>query len=267
MLCQRLALKAAASCARLARLREEESALRDAEHLAPAGARPSPAGRLHRLFRLFGGRPPRLDAETLALAADLLELRTAAPTLQGLADALREIATNAGSLLAAAAGAGRAAMVVLSEAAPVEAEILSLWLADLMLAQKLGWERPIPLLATVIAQPALRGRDGRRPRPTDPDWADAVAAAYALAAPEAHGMAADLSRRAARLLAVAPKLRAKGADRVVALLLADDCVSPARAAKVARVSDRAARRLFDRLIAQNAVRELSGRPSFRLYGL
>jgi len=62
-------------------------------------------------------------------------------------------------------------------------------------------------------------------------------------------------------------LRAKGAERVVALLLADDCVSPARAAKVARLSDRAARRLFDRLTDLGAVRELSGRPNFRLYGL
>jgi predicted ArsR family transcriptional regulator len=62
-------------------------------------------------------------------------------------------------------------------------------------------------------------------------------------------------------------LRAKGAGRVVELLLDDDAVSPARAAKLARLSDRAARRLFDRLIALGAARELSGRPNFRLYGL
>ena len=225
-----------------------------------------PAGRLHRLFRLCATRLLRFDAETLDLAAELLDLRTAAPTLAGLAQALQEILTGAGSPLAAAAGASRAAMVVLAEATPVEAEILALWLADPMLAQKLGWERPVPLLATVIAQPALR-RNGRRPRPGDSDWADALAAAYALAAPEAHGLAGELSRRADKLLAVAPKLRAKGAVRVVELLLADNCVAPTRAAKAARLSDRAARRLFDRLIAQGAVRELAGRPSFRLYGL
>jgi hypothetical protein len=80
-------------------------------------------------------------------------------------------------------------------------------------------------------------------------------------------LAVDLSKRAEKLLAVAPKLRAKGASRVVALLLADDCVMPARAAKVARLSERASRRLFDRLMAHGAVRELSGRPNFRLYGL
>ena len=38
---QRLALKAAATCARLARLREDEAALRDAEHLAAAASTPA----------------------------------------------------------------------------------------------------------------------------------------------------------------------------------------------------------------------------------
>jgi Protein of unknown function (DUF1403) len=108
------------------------------------------------LFRLCATRPLRLDAETLALAAELLDLRTAAPTLAGLAQALQEILTGAGSPLAAAARASRAAMVVLAEAAPVEAEILSLWLADLALAQTLSWRAPIPLLAVSIGQPALR---------------------------------------------------------------------------------------------------------------
>jgi hypothetical protein len=263
---QRLALKAAATCVRLARLREDEAALRDGEHLASLGASPSPAGRPHRLFRLCASRALRLDAETLGLGAELLDLRTAEVTLAGLAAALQEILTRAGSPLGVAAGASRAAMVVLAEAAPVEAEIFALWLADLALAQKLSWRAPIPLLAVSIGQPALR-RAGRRPRPSDADWGDALAGAYALAAPEAYGLAGDLARRAEKLLAVVPKLRAKGAARVVELLLADDAVAPARAAKVARLSDRAARRLFDRVTDLGAVRELSGRANFRLYGL
>ena len=47
---------------------------------------------------------------------------------------------------------------------------------------------------------------------------------------------------------VAPKLRAKRASRVVELLLSEDCVAPSRAAKCSGLSDRAARRLFDRLV-------------------
>jgi len=75
-------------------------------------------------------------------------------------------------------------MVVLAEAAPVEAEMLSLWLADLTLAQRLSWRAPIPLLAVSIGQSALR-RDRRRPRPSDADWVDALTEAYAHAAAEA----------------------------------------------------------------------------------
>jgi Fic family protein len=88
-----------------------------------------------------------------------------------------------------------------------------------------------------------------------------------MAAREALALAGELSRRSHTLLAVQSKLRAKGAGRVIELLLDDDAVSPARAAKLARLSDRAARRLFDRLIELGVVRELSGRPNFRLYGL
>jgi hypothetical protein len=50
-------------------------------------------------------------------------------------------------------------------------------------------------------------------------------------------------------------------------LLTEDCVSPAEAAHRAPMTDRAARRLFDRLVMLGAERELSGRPTFRLYGL
>jgi Protein of unknown function (DUF1403) len=80
-------------------------------------------------------------------------------------------------------------------------------------------------------------------------------------------LAADLSRRAETLIAVAPKLRSKAAAKIVDLLLAEDCVSPAEAARYAPMTDRAARRLFDRLVTSSAARELSGRPTFRLYGL
>ena len=75
------------------------------------------------------------------------------------------------------------------------------------------------------------------------------------------------SRRSNTLIAVAPKLRSKPAQKIVDLLLAQDCVSPAEAARHAPMTGRAARRLFDRLVVLGAAREFSGRPTFRLYGL
>jgi Protein of unknown function (DUF1403) len=126
----------------------------------------------------------------------------------------------------------------------------------------------MPLIATKILDPGLRSDGGgRRSRPGEPGWENAAAAAIALAAAAALDLAADLARRAETLLAVAPKLRAKPAEKIVDLILADDCVAPAEAARAAPMTDRAARRLFDRLVTLGAARELSGRPAFRLYGL
>ncbi len=267
---QRLALRAATACAALARHREDSAALRDAEHLSPnagGNAPTSPAGRVHRLWRLFALRPMRLDAPSLRTAADLLELPEGA-NFEAFAGALRDLATDAEQPLAAAAGASAAAEKQFATAPRIAAEIFALWLSDLALARRLDWDAPVPLLATAIAHPSSRrGPSGKRPRPADPEWDDAAAGAYATAAQEAYVLAGELSRRTEKLLAVQSKLRAKGAGRVVELLLGDDAISPARAAKLARLSDRAARRLFDRLIELGAARELSGRPNFRLYGL
>ena len=64
---------------------------------------------------------------------------------------------------------------------------------------------------------------------------------------------------------VAPKLRTKNAAHTIQVLLREDAITPALAR--GRLSDRAARRLFDRLVTLGGVRELSGRPTFRVYGL
>jgi hypothetical protein len=122
----------------------------------------------------------------------------------------------------------------------------------------------VPLIAIKILDPALRPPDGSpRPRPGDRAWPSAAAGAIALAAASALDLAADLSRRSETLIAVAPKLRSKAAAKIVDFLLAEDCLAPAEAARQAPMTDRAARRLF----ALGAVRELTGRSAFRLYGL
>ncbi len=266
---QRLALRAATACARTARLREDAGALRDAEHLAPGGelAHTSPAGRIHRLWRLFASRAIRLDPPTLRMAAELLGLPQKID-IESLPRDLDDLRRQNRNPLAAAAQAASLVAEAMTDVHRAEAEMLALLVADIVLAQRLSWSAPVPLIATKVLDASLRrGSDDKRPRAGDSDWREAAARAYALAAQDAYGLAGELSRRSEKLLSVAPKLRAKSAGRVVDLLLADDAVSPARAAKAAGLSDRASRRLFDRLVELGAVRELSGRPSFRLYGL
>jgi hypothetical protein len=258
---QRLALRAAESCATLCRLREGAAALRDAEHLA-GGAETSPAGRLHRLFRLYASQPARLDTATLAR----IELPGLPEIDAADAKGLQACVAGAPDPLIAAARAGGMAMKLCGHS--IDAEIFALVVADLALANRLDWARPVPLLAVAILHPSLRrGAGGKRPRPTDDDWPAAVVGSYGLAVIEAHALAADLAWRAQKLFSVAPMLRAKGARRVVDMLLDDDGVTPAAAAARAGLSDRAARRLFDRLVALGAARELTGRETFRIYGL
>ena len=82
----------------------------------------------------------------------------------------------------------------------------------------------------------------------------------------------DIHRRAIKLQAIVPKLRAKGSDEALALFLSHDAVSPSgmlspiiKGTSFA-MTDRAALRLCDRLVDLGVVRELTGRATFRLYG-
>jgi len=132
-------------------------------------------------------------------------------------------------------------------------------------AGRLGWAA-VPLLGAYAAPAAGSGRSS----PTGQQQAQEgsrqrIFASYARAALQAVDLSAELGRRADLLLAVAPKLRAKGSDAVVEKLLADDAVVASQ--DVPGISDRGLRRLFDRLVDLGVVRELSGRASFRIYGL
>jgi hypothetical protein len=173
-----------------------------------------------------------------------------------------------GDPLSAAAKAAAFTFSVFPDAPAAEAEILALWVFDIAIAIRLRWPRPVPLIATKLLDSALRPPGAsRRARPGEPTWPNAAAGAIALAAASALDLAANLSRRAKILIAVAPKLRSKPAQKIVDLLLAQDCLSAAEAARHAPMTGRAARRLFERLVALGAAREFSGRPTFRLYGL
>ena len=236
----RLALTAAEVCVGIMGRRERAGELRDALHLLRPGDHPGPSGEVFQQWSVAVARPvsvaglhkalPGVSAEQIALCLD---------------------ATGGNPVDRAAA----VLEAVLTEAP--RAETAALILTDAVLAQSLGWDHLLPVLALALRSRDLRLRgDGLRL---------ACHRAVVMAASQALPLAADLARRVDRLQAVAPKLRAKGADRAVALFLSRDALAPT--ALVAFMSDRAARRLCDRLVELGAVRELTGRNSFRLYGV
>jgi hypothetical protein len=258
----RLALQSAAASAKMLRLNADEAALRDLRFAV--GDSLGPAATLLSLWSDSAGRPPSLDPARILDAATRLDL---AVDPNGLAASLKACAGESDPV-SGAAKAAALAFAAVPDAPAAPSEILALWVFDLTLALRLRWPRPVPLIAAKILDPTLRSLSaGRRPRPSDPAWPNAAAGAIALAAASALDLAADLARRSNTLIAVAPKLRSKPAQTIVDLLLAQDCLSPAEAARHAPMTGRAARRLFDRLVVLGAVRELSGRPAFRLYGL
>jgi len=86
-------------------------------------------------------------------------------------------------------------------------------------------------------------------------------------------LATTLAARAAALQAVAPKLRSKGSDAAIDLFLTEDAVAPSGMLSphirgtMMPMTDRAARRLCDRLVELGVIKELTGRATFRLYGV
>lgn len=238
LLRNRLALRAAEACVAFSGRPERAGELRDAVHLLQPGDLPGPAGNTYLSWRRVVERS----------VSDKLLWR-ALPTLKP-----GQIATwlDAGR----AAPVNRAVRVleaVLTEAP--RAEVPALVLADAALARALGWDHLVPLLAAGLKRADLRKRGD--------DLRLACHRALVSSMREAVRLAADLARRTAHLKAVAPKLRAKGAGEAVEIFLTQDAVAPA----ALPLPDRAARRLCDRLVDLGAVRELTGRDTFRLYGV
>ena len=238
LLRDRLALSAAAACVAFSGRPEREAELRDAVHLLRPGDLPGPTGETCLAWRRAVERPVSIKA-----------LGRALPAFEP-----GQIATR----LDAGKGAPvtRAAMVleaVLREAP--RAEVAALILAEAALAQTFGWDHLLPLLAAGLKRADLRKHGD--------DLRLACHRALVLSAVDAVRLSVDLARRAAHLKAVAPKLRAKGAGDAVKMFLTRDAVAPS----ALPLPDRAARRLCDRLVDLGAVRELTGRDTFRLYGV
>ena len=238
LLRDRLALRAASASVAFSGRPERAGELRDMVHFLRAGDRPGPAGETCLSWRRATER--KLSVAVLCRA------------LPGLGEG--RIADWLGS--GQGAPVRRAAMVlerVLSEAPHLE--LPGLITADAALAQALGWDHLVPLLAGGLKRAALRQRG------------DALHLschrALVSSAAEAVRLAAELARRTAHLRAVAPRLRARGADQAVEMFLTQDALAPA----ALPLPDRAARRLCDRLVDLGALREMTGRDSFRLYGV
>ena len=236
----RLALAAAEVCAGFAGRREGGRALRDALHLTRPGDHPGPAGAIFGQWSRAVARP--ISVAALGKAMDGVSAERIALCLDAIG---RHPVDRAVGVIEA----------VLTELP--RGETVALILADAVQAKSLGWDHVLPLLTL-----GLKPRDLRL---QGDDLRLACHRAIVAGAGQAVPLAAELARAAARLQAVVPKQRAKAADRAVDLFLTRDALAPA--ALTAFMSDRAARRLCDRLADLGAVRELTGRDTFRLYGV
>lgn len=246
---KRLALSAAAAVSKLEGRPEGPAQLRDALALTRPGDDPGPAGRLLIGWRALGEARALRSADWPARLPGLFDLP---PTpLAGILSDLGARFVGRTLPLHFAAGAARTVLAL----GPAHRG-LALWLADALLARALGWDRPVPLLAAQLPRAAFRLEGAA--------WLSACAAAWGRGAVAALDLHADLARRAEALRAANLRRPGKDTAAIIAALLTEDAL-PAQAG--ARASDRAARRLFDRLTSLGLVRELTGRATFRLYGL
>lgn len=258
---QRLALAAAAMTARQIGRTEDEATLRDAVQLTRPGDDAGPGGRLFLGWRHLATQPAGevLKQKSLKVVLEAFGYAYDADRVAALADDIRQTGQASGmadSLTGAFALAQRHDLGV----------AIGAFIADALLAQRLGWDRAVPLLGAEnlpYRRTASQGRvmGGKQ----DEMGRTRLLVAQTHAALRAIDLSASLTQPAQRLIAIAPRLRAKAADSVVQHLLSEDAIVASR--QIAGISDRGLRRLFDRLIELNAVRELSGRPTFRIYGL
>ena len=260
LLANQLALTAATATSKLEGRMARQVDIRDAYHLTPPGEARGPDGDLLHFWR----KAVRLRVK----GRDWQE------GMQGLVgpayadDVLKwgEVGTHCARTHGPLAGSVAAMRAVLK--ADDRAERMACLLSDIILARTLGWPSLLPVAAQYLTKAILRelaaqGQGG-----------DLKVQQRLLASVEnTIQRARDLASRASALRAVTSKLRARGSDAAVALFLTEDAVgassmlSPMIRGTTISMTDRAARRFCDRLVQLGVAHELTGRSTFRLYGI
>lgn len=260
LLANRLALQAATATSRLEGRLARAADIRDAYHLTPTGEVCGPDGDLLAFWR---------DAARLRLTG-----RDWHDGLKGVVgaafadDVLRLI--TAGATHAKSHGPLAGCVAVMRAVLEVDnrAERIACMLSDIVVAQALNWPSVLPFTAQQLTKSMLRDLI------TDGQGAELKVQQCLLGSIEGTiRLARDLATRAAALRAVTPKLRAKGSKAAADLFLSEDAIgpsmmlSPTIKGTTIPMTDRAARRFCDRLVELGVARELTGRPTFRLYGI
>ncbi|WP_197922755.1 DUF1403 family protein [Thiosulfatihalobacter marinus] len=257
LLANRLALNAATTTSKLEGRLAREADIRDAYHLTPPGEARGPDGDLLAFWRDGGRLRPNVTGEI----ADLVGAEYASEVGVWL-DAGLERARTHGPL----SGCVAALRAVLE--ADDRAERVACLLSDSVLARAVNWKTVLPVTARRLKKAALRDLTA------DGQGANLAVQAQILESfEETIRLARDLARRADALRVIAPKLRAKGSGAAVDLFLTEDAVAPASMlspcirGNTIPMTDRAARRFCERLVELGVARELTGRSTFRLYGI
>lgn len=260
LLASRMTLKAATATSELEGRLAGEADIRDAYHLTLAGEARGPDGDLLAFWR---------DAVRLRLNGR--EWQAGLGSLIGH-NAETDVHTwlNAGFARARTHGplAGCALVMRCVLETDDRAERVACLLSDMVLARALNWKTVLPVTAAHLTKAVLRDLIA------DGQGAELKAQQRLLEAVEdTIQISRELAQRAAALQVVVPKLRAKGSDAAVALFLSEDAVAPASMLSprvqgtTIPMTDRAARRFCDRLVELGVARELTGRATFRLYGI
>ena len=259
LLANHLALTAATATSKLEGRLAREANIRDAFHLTPPGEARGPDGDLLAFWR---------DAARLRLARDwqskLKDMAgpAYADDVVGWIETGRARCQSHGPL----AGCVSVMRAVLN--ADERAERIACLISDTVLARFLNWPTVLPVTAGHLSKAVLRDLIA------DGQGADlAIQKRILEAVQDTIRLARDLASRAAGLQAVAPKLRAKGSEAAVTLFLSEDAVAPSSMLSpmihgtTIAMTDRAGRRFCDRLVELGVACELTGRSTFRLYGI